>query len=172
MSILGIDPIPGNHPKACPESCIDSDHREIGKGVGGVIPTLKLLRGQQPRVSDQRGGPFQKLHPGIILLHSRGCSLRSWQACCKTMWDAHPSSERKASMSLPPDNYTHSSGTSLAHDSSKCVFKLLPLIKPQRPQQQDYRLEKVHAQFASFKRSNKWAVLMSHQEKGVVGFLW
>lgn len=38
-------PMPGTHPKACPESCIDGDHGDIGMGVVGVIPTLKLLRG-------------------------------------------------------------------------------------------------------------------------------
>lgn len=48
----------------------------------------------------------------------------------------------KSTVSLPPDNYTHSSGTFLAHDSSKCVFKLLSLLKPQRPQRQDDRLER------------------------------
>lgn len=128
--------MPGNHPKACPEPCIYGDHRERGKGVDGVIPTK--AQSQWPAWGSLPETPSRC----FLLLHGIVCLLRKWQACRKTMWDARPSSEGKAPVSLPPDNYTHSSGTFLAHDSSKCVFKLLSLLKPQRSQQQDDRLER------------------------------
>lgn len=159
-------PTPGNHPKACPEWCIYGDHREKEKGVDGVIPTK--AQSQWPAWGSLPETPSRC----FLLLHSIVCLLRIWQAFCKTMWDARPYSEGKAPVGLSPDNYMPSSVTFLAHDSSKCVFKLLSLIKPQRPQQQDYKLERVHAQFASFKWANKWDVPMAHQEKGIVRFFW